>query len=371
MRILFIQLSGRGGTQLYTAQLANAISKNIKDSEVYVLLGNHLFEKGLYDEKVKLVISDSPISYYKMLLSSLNPFTYIKLIKEIKNIDPDVIHITYEFLWDSLALQFLKKYPVIVTLHDPSIQPGTKLIVKLYLGTSRLLMKKRYNKAIVHGVALKNVLMTKGFRENDVKIIPHGEYSYYKKWQKGGIEETRSILFFGLIREYKGLEYLIKAEPVIRQSIPDVKIIIAGEGDFDKYRPLIADQGSFEIINKFIPDEEVAGLFQRSCVVVLPYIAASQTGVIPIAYAFKKPVVATNVGSIPEIVDDGITGFLVPPRDHVMLADRIIKIIKDDNLRKTMGDNGYNKTKKELSWSDISLKTYGLYSETISGYSHE
>jgi glycosyltransferase involved in cell wall biosynthesis len=135
--------------------------------------------------------------------------------------------------------------------------------------------------------------------------------------------------------------------------------------EFEKYKSLISNHDSFEIINKFIPDEEVAELFQKSCLVVLPYIDASQTGVIPIAYAFKKPVIATSVGGIPEVVDDGITGFLVPPRDYISLADKIIQLIKDDNLRKVMGENGYNKTKMELSWSEISLKTFDLYKDTI------
>jgi glycosyltransferase involved in cell wall biosynthesis len=89
--------------------------------------------------------------------------------------------------------------------------------------------------------------------------------------------------------------------------------------------------------------------------VVLPYIDASQSGIIPLAYSFKKPVVVTDVGSIPESVDDGVTGFIVPPKDPAALAEAILKLLEDEKLRRTMGENGYRKLKSELS-IDIAAK---------------
>ena len=124
-------------------------------------------------------------------------------------------------------------------------------------------------------------------------------------------------------------------------------------------------KSTFEIYNKFISHEEVSELFQRASVVVLPYIDASQSGIVPIAYAFKKPVVVTNVGSIPEVVDDGKTGFIVPPRDSKALADAIIKLLKNDKLRKEMGEHAYKKMKEELSWDKIAKKTIEVYKEAI------
>jgi glycosyltransferase involved in cell wall biosynthesis len=97
----------------------------------------------------------------------------------------------------------------------------------------------------------------------------------------------------------------------------------------------------------------------------LPYIEASQSGVIPTAYGFKKPVVVTSAGSIPEIVDDGITGFIVPPKDVNALAEAIIKLLKDRELRRKMGENAYKKLKKDLSWDNIAEKTIQVYKETI------
>ena len=172
-------------------------------------------------------------------------------------------------------------------------------------------------------------------------------------------------MFFGNIVDYKGLEYLIKSELLITEKVSDAKIIIAGQGNFEKYRKLIKHENSFELYNEFVPNEKVVELFQKSKVVVLPYISASQSGVIPIAYAFKKPVVTTNVGCLPEVVDDGKTGFIVPPKDPEALAEAIIKLLKDENLRKEMGENAYKKMKEELSWDKIAEKTLKIYEELM------
>ena len=88
--------------------------------------------------------------------------------------------------------------------------------------------------------------------------------------------------------------------------------------------------------------------FERASVVVLPYIEASQSGIIPIAYSFKKPVIVTNVGSIPEVVENGITGYIVPPKNPELLADSIIKILEDNLTRQQMGENAYHKMEMEL-----------------------
>ena len=168
------------------------------------------------------------------------------------------------------------------------------------------------------------------------------------------------LLYFGRIWEYKGISYLIEAEPLISKKVPDVKIVIAGVGeDFDKYRAMIVNHERFVIHNKFIPHKMVTKLFQEASLIVLPYTDGSQSGVIPMAYAFKKPVVITNVGSLPENVDDGITGYIVPPKDSEKLAEAIIDLLIDAEKRKKMGMNAYRKTQEELAWRNIATKNRG------------
>ena len=365
MKILLTQLIGGGGMRLYTSQLANALSKT--DNEVVVLLGSYLFDECYYtDHRIKTICVDTLPSYSTMTLKMVNPSTYYHLFKIINKEKPDVIHIVLEDIILGIISNFLKKmYPIVVTEHNPSFLHGEDIYRKLHHGFTKLLFTRRLDAIIVHGKAMKKKLVNKNVTADKIYIIPHGDYSFYAKWKKEEVKESKSVLFFGSISEYKGMEYLIKAEPMITKEVPDAKIIIAGEGVFSKYEPLIKNKNNFEIHNRFIPDEEVNEFFQRASVVVLPYIDGSQTGIIPIAYSFKKPVVVTDVGSIPEVVDDGKTGYVVPPRNSEALAEAIVKLLKDDELRKKMGENAYRKMEKDLSWDKIAEKTVSVYKKAI------
>jgi len=197
-----------------------------------------------------------------------------------------------------------------------------------------------------------------------VNVIPHGAFTMFTKWDDHKVnEEENTILFFGRISRYKGIDTLIKIQPLIAKEIKNITIIIAGQGEeFTKYQRLIIDRGSFEIHNRFISHKEIYKFFRRASVVVLPYTEASQSGVLAIAYAFGKPVVATNVGSIPEVIEDGKTGFIVPANNPQLLADAILKILKDQELRNFMSRNALNKARTALSWDNIAKLTIDVYS---------
>ncbi len=367
MKILLIHLvGGGGGIELYTSQVANSLSR--QNSDVTLLIGSYIFNENYYkDSKVKIILIDSQKSYPKMLIKLLNPLTYHKLLGIINKEKPDVIHLTLEDLISGVLFCFLKLKgnKLVLTEHDPELHSGEKLLVKIHLSFTKYLFRHFADKIIVHGKKLKEILIQKGVPENKVKVIPHGEFSYYTRWSDKIQESKDTILFFGRIQEYKGLEYLIEAVPFIVSSIPNLKVIIAGEGDFDKYDKMIVDKKYFEIHNRYILDNEVAGFFQRANVVVLPYKDGTQSGVVPIAYSFKKPVIVTKVGSIEEVVDDGLTGLLIPAKNTNALANAVINILDNPLMAKKMGENGYNKIKSELSWDEIAKKTIETYREIL------
>jgi glycosyltransferase involved in cell wall biosynthesis len=181
-------------------------------------------------------------------------------------------------------------------------------------------------------------------------------------------EDDHQILFFGRIWEYKGLEYLIRAEPLITARVPDARIVIAGRGeDFARYRRLMVHPERFTVYNEYVSDSQRAELFQRASVVALPYIDASQSAVIPVAYTYAKPVVATSVGGLPELVEDGRTGFLVPPRDERALADALVCLLRDKELCHQMGAHGKRKVATECSPESVARQTLQVYQRAIIG----
>lgn len=343
----------------YSVQLANVLSKN---HNISIVMWKNICENYLnfLDTKVdvKFVHKPKPKSPKNLQL-------VYKTIKIINLLKPDVIHIQNPFSWMCIGLPFLRKYPIVLTVHDPKPHLGRE---KVHSKLTNKIAMNYADKVITHGEKLKVILATEyNIPRGDIHVIPHGDFSFFKHITKKEFkEEDNWILFFGRIMKYKGLEYLIKAEPLIMKEIPTAKIVIAGTGSyFNRYKASLERNDNFILYNQFIPNERVSELFQKASVVVLPYIDGSQTGIIPIAYAFKKPVIVTNVGSIPEVVDDGKTGYIVPPRNEKKLAEAIIDILRDEHKRKQMGENAYKKMKEELSWDKIAEKTITVYEEII------
>lgn len=372
MKILLIQLNET--SNLYTPSLANALVK--KDYDVNILLAKRVYNPNYYDPNVKIILIDSPSSYRAMLLKTVNPLTFYNILRIIDEVNPDIVHETNEFLWNLILFPLLKRYPLIVTVHEPVFRDAHKkdnVIETTYFRLEFFLRKisRRFGHIdafITHGKKTKESLIRHNLPSDKIWCMPHGAFSDFTNWNKDSVKEEKAVLFFGIIKRDKGLEYLIESEPLITQLVPDAKIIIAGNGNFKEYISLIRNKEVFEIHNKYIPDEEVTSLFKRANLVVLPYTGGSQSGVIGIAYSFKKPVVVTDVGNIPEQVDDGKTGFIVPPRDSEALAKAIIKLLQDGDLRREMGENAYKKRKNELSWDRIAEKTIEVYKNAITSH---
>jgi len=138
--------------------------------------------------------------------------------------------------------------------------------------------------------------------------------------------------------------------------------VIAGTGErFDRYRKMLADPDRFEIHNRYIPDSEVARLFEEATIVAVPYIEASQSGVVQLAFAFGKPVVATEVGSLPEAVDHGETGLLVRPGDADALATAIVGLLADHGRREHMRERIRQQVETRFSWRTVAEATTETY----------
>lgn len=357
MKILQIVITTQGGLIHYTSQLSNELCKH---NEVNIIAPIGL-ETELFNKTIKLNPLHTGESIRNIIINSIIFTRIVYFLNTIHKINPDVIHIQSCHPWMCLFLPFLQNYKIITTIHDVNPHIGPRMLMQ---EIARDIHIKYSDALIVHGDVAKTSLEKKN-TDKKIFVIPHGDYSFFTKIMNHNYtEETGSILFFGQIADYKGLQYLINAEPIIAKSVPNVKIIIAGSGTF-KEKDYVMNSPHFELNNNYIQDEDVGSFFQRASVVVLPYIEGTQTGIIPIAYAFKKPVVVTDVGSIPEVVENGKTGFIVPSKDSNALAEAIIKLLKDDKLRNEMGENAQRKMKEELSWDKIAEKTIEVYKSVL------
>jgi glycosyltransferase involved in cell wall biosynthesis len=156
--------------------------------------------------------------------------------------------------------------------------------------------------------------------------------------KKLGIAENKKVLlFFGYIRAYKGLMNLIEAIPYLLKEDENYFLLIVGEfyESKEKYFERIKELNigkNVLVIDEFVPNEEVGLYYSAADLVVLPYNSATQSGILNIAYGFKKPVIVTNVGGLPELVEDGKTGFIVEPHNPLALAEGIKKYFSASNI---------------------------------------
>ncbi len=346
----------------YTIQMANALSQK---GEVLLMLPETISPEDIQRVGKNVQIILFPFSkrvYHPDLIVS-----YITIRKNVYMFKPDVIHVQVQGLFLCYLLPILKRYPLVATFHDIVPHPGEeKLLHKITL----FCFRKNADKILVHGNNLKSLMIDLfDMKPDKIYSIPIGEHEVapFKQYERGDInEDVNNVLFFGRIRKYKGLEYLIRAEPLITQELPNTKFVIAGAGeDLDYYKGMMSNPDNFICYHYHIPYKQGAELIQRSSIIVLPYIEASQSGVIPTAYGFNKPVIVTDVGSLSEIVDDGETGLVIPPKDVEKLAESIIYLLKNDEIRRKMGEAGYRKLKTDLSWDVISETIFQAYRESI------
>lgn len=298
------------------------------------------------------------------------PLRQIGVLMEFRRIlndfQPDIIHVQQGHFWFNLAMPLLTRGRLVLTIHDPRHHMGDQGAHN----TPQAIYDFGFRQAtevIVHAEEMSKLVTGEiGISEDRLSVIPHiylGE-----EGEVDGVAELdpNMILFFGRIWPYKGLEYLIKAEPLISAKVPDLKIVIAGRGeDFDRYRQMMINPDRFVVYNEYVSNEERKRLFAEAAVIVLPYLEATQSGVVPLAYAFQKPVVATTVGGLPEMVDDGKTGYLVSPKDEEGLANAVLDLLLNPSRRTEFGANGRKKLLDQCSPQVIAAQTLAVYERAL------
>ena len=299
-------------------------------------------------------------------LNSINPVSWIKTGLKIRKFNPDIIISKYwlPFMAPSLGTAIRigkKKNTIAISIIDNIIphekRPGDKLLSNYFVGC--------IDKFIVMSSSVEED-MKKFTISKPVILAPHPVYDNYgepvekfeaKKYLNLD-NDIKYILFFGFIRDYKGLDLLYEALAYNYFRNKKIKCIVAGEyyGNEQKYLDLIEKldiNDLLELKTDFISNEEVKYFFSASDLVVQPYKTATQSGISQLAYHFLKPMVVTDVGGLKEIVGHGQAGYVVKP-DPLEIRNAIINFFEKD---REMEFREFLKMKKqEFSWNNFVKK---------------
>ncbi|MBC8315967.1 MAG: glycosyltransferase [Bacteroidales bacterium] len=300
----------------------------------------------------------------KTRINSINPMSWIRVGTEIKKLKPDLVIVKFWMPFMAPCLSTIcriirkNKHTRIISIIDNIIPHEKRIGDKALAGY--------FVRSVDGFVAMSRSVMDELdlFDKQKPKVFcPHPLYDNFgdaisKKdaIRKLGLDDTWSyILFFGFIRDYKGLDLLLKAfaDPRIREM--KVKLLVAGEFYCDPkpFREIIDKHGLQDRVimsNDFIPDNDVASYFCAADLVVQPYKSATQSGVTQIAYHFNKPMVITNVGGLAEFVPDGKAGYVVQP-DPTEIANAIWKFYKEDKEEEFAARVAIEKEK--YSWKNM------------------
>jgi glycosyltransferase involved in cell wall biosynthesis len=267
-------------------------------------------------------------------------FISYQIHQYLKKINPDVIIIDNSMLTYFVStLAFRKK--MLLVVHDPFLHSGENFFIDRYLRTIHFSLIRQ--KMLLNENQKNEFIAHYNYSPKDIHTSFLSVYDFlnYCKTNKSVDSGNFNILFFGRISPYKGIKFLLDAfvDILSTKKYPDITLTIAGSGNFDFEIDHYRQYPEIKILNEYIYPENLADLISNSSVVVCPYIDATQSGVVMSAYAFKKPVIATNVGGLPEMVKDRSTGIIIEPKNSEAIMNAILELYNNSYLLEIMSQN--------------------------------
>lgn len=339
------------------------IKKQIKKNAI--IPANYYPELKVYEEYMNLnktfIINqtskqDSSVSTLCLL---------IKLISFIYKEKFDIIHTDNIFNAWYILLYYLFRKKLILTVHDPF--PHTGEISNRKSFNYKIAMKLVKYFVLLNKTQKDKFCQTYNLNPKQILINRLGVYDNIQIFtQPNIVPNPHNVLFFGRISPYKGIEYLCEAMLEVKKYIPDASLTIAGGGKMYFNIEPYKKYNWINIQNRYIEMQELAELLQKCNISICPYTDATQSGVIMTSYSLCKPVIATKVGGLTEMIDNGKSGILVPPKDIKALANAIINLLQDNKLyidmQQYIKKQYYN---GERSWIAITNKYINFYKDCL------
>lgn len=363
LRILEVETFGRGGLIHYVYNLAGALASRGHDVTIVTAAAYELDGRPL-PPGVRVIKAIARVTHrlraslparalgWAVKIEALVDAVHVAVLA--RRLRPDVVHLhcTNQIALAYLILLRLTGLPVAVTAHVVTAHERTRIQDAVHRRIHRLspliIAHSEFDRSrLVEEFAIDPARVT---------VIPHGEYGFFghdtepvdpgTARRSLGLDPGDEVaLFFGYIREYKGLDILLDAWPAVAKASPRARLVVAGDPvrlDAARRDALQAAAAQVGAIHRFgyVPFAQVAGYIAAADVLVLPYRHVSQSGVLYLALASGLPVVATRVGALPEVLCDGESGLLVPPESPGALTEALVRLFGDAGLRQRLASGG-------------------------------
>lgn len=333
--------------------------------------------KALMNKNLQEYISPFRFSVYINVPSAkktvYNFYLACKLARYIKRQQFDVVNLIHgQNMFFIYIFFLLKNVPKVQSLHevgfhDGIIQPKRKLLFfQLFNSKAQIITHSRKLCAqLLDIVALK-----KPAKKDDCHMVRFGLAEPNLCYGDDDVqEEFPTVLQFGYISKYKGVEDSVKMFHLLKERIPDLRLIIAGAGKLPFEMEEVEGEERITIINRNLSNDEIVNLNKRCTAVICPYKSASQSGIPMVSFLFNTPVIATDVGAFHEVIDNNVNGMLVPAGDLQALCDAVYKLITEEEFRMQLKRNiSHIKNNAEFSWTDIAENTKNVYLRAIFKY---
>jgi glycosyltransferase involved in cell wall biosynthesis len=370
---------------------AKTLSKHYKVDLFFIFALNKRKESVLNFENEKLhtgFLNDEQVN--RILGKPINNFisdkfkvkffiNYNLKIRSLKNIflsrnlalalnEYDLIHFNGLDATLLLINSFLRKKRKVFTIHDVKLHSGERKekVANVAEIVCKWLINSKHQIIIQNKSDYDEILRLYPNKKDKINLIPFKCLSIFKEFLNIDASLVKSdILFFGRISKYKGLKYLVDAIEIVRKTYPSIRVLIAGAGNMEKELPKIKINGNIKVINRYITNEEITNYIENTKIVVCPYTDATQSGVVMTSFAFGKPVIGSSVGGFLDVIEDNVTGLLVPPRDVNLLAEAIKSLLSNEKKINDMSKNIQKLCENGIfSWDSILNDVEKIYDKT-------
>ena len=361
----------RGGLALYNERLMEEFQK--QSNEVSINTFTLQYPSFLFPGETQFATWEKPNKFpIKRTVNSINPFNWIKTGRSIKKQRPDIVIIKYWLPFFSPCFSIMSK--IIKSNHHTKVITIVDNIIPHEKRRFDTTLTNMFVRNMDGFVAMSKSVFDDITKFNVMKprvLCPHPLFDNFgESIKKEDAQKTLNLnpddinlLFFGLIRGYKGLDILIEAMSDERLKEFPVKLLVAGEfyDDSKRYYDRVKELSLEERIRfdaRFIPDSEVKNYFCATDLVVQPYKSATQSGVTQIGYHFEKPMLVTNVGGLAEIIPNKKVGYVVEPK-----AQSIANAIIDFCINRPDFSEGIKQEKKKYSWENMTQAIEKIYKQ--------